>query len=675
MHDWYQIPALILTTLLLPAFGHLYLRTRDTRALLWFLAFLCTVMRMALLYPKGAWDYADGTHPWLAASGQAFALLASGLFLGSLSPLKLRIGRFQVLYVIPYIAPMIAYAILAYGVFRGVAPEGPAFWGLVVLAFISFVVGFRWNQEKGNLPIWVGTVVCLGFGGVALWFCLRHGLYAPLILAESGNHVVTALLVLFVFRRFSSGVGLSILGFVLWALPVLLLVPAIDANPFLHLNLVRLIIMAKVVTALGLILVALENELAHNQLAGERERRARRELEAYTRLELCRRRVEDFDRQGPEICATIVENSRFSQAALILLHTSGVYRLAGAVGLDHATQKALDALASRIPVDGFRSPDFAKPALAGSQTLNLNLEPWLKPGDDLAHLRFTSALAVPMEGREAIEGALLLAGMRHDNAADPLRMDDLLPLEMLAARIQAVRSQSAMLERLIDSEKFAGLGQLAGNVTQQLNSPLSVILGYASLIEETPNLEAQERKGIEAILSEARHMRSTLESLARVARSPVGLRSAISVPELLKEMEHLHRSEFLQRSIEFQLQVAPSIPKALCHAQQLRQAVLHCLQFAMEAVENVDAATARKVRLEATSEGNRVRIMVAHSGPGFHYPERAFDPYLMSQMGGLDMTSLGLSLCATILRDNDGQARAMNLEPQGAAIMLDLQAA
>jgi signal transduction histidine kinase len=675
MHDWYQIPALILTTLLLPAFGHLYLRSRDTRTLLWFLAFLCAVVRMVLLYPRGAWDFADGTHPWLAASGQAFALLSSGLLLGSLSPLKLRLGRVQVLYVIPYIVPMIAYAILAYGVFRGVAPQGPGFWLLVVLACISFVVGFRWNQEKGNLPIWIGMVVCLAFGGLALWFCLRHGLYAPLILAESGNHVVTALLVLFVFRRFSSGVALSVLGFVLWAFPVLLLIPAVAADPFLHLDVVRLIVMAKVVTALGLILVALENELAHNRLAGERERQARRELEAYTRLELSRRRVDDFDRQGPEICRAIVENSRFSQAALILLHTSGVYRLAGAAGLDHATEKALDALASRIPVDGVRSPAFAKPALAGSRTIHLNLKPWLKPGDDLAHLCFTSTLAVPMEGREAIEGALLLAGMRHDDAANPLRMDDLLPLEMLAARIQAVRSQSAMLERLIDSEKFAGLGQLAGNVTQQLNNPLTVILGYAALLEETPNLEGQERKGIEAILSEARHMRSMLQSLARVARSPVGLRSAISVPELLKEMENLHRSEFLQRSIEFQLYVAPSIPRALCHAQQLRQAVLHCLQFAMEAVENVDTAAARKVRLEATSEGNRVRILVAHSGPGFHYPERAFDPYLVSQMGGIDMTSLGLSLCATILRDNDGQARAVNLEPQGAAIMLDLQAA
>jgi C4-dicarboxylate-specific signal transduction histidine kinase len=113
----------------------------------------------------------------------------------------------------------------------------------------------------------------------------------------------------------------------------------------------------------------------------------------------------------------------------------------------------------------------------------------------------------------------------------------------------------------------------------------------------------------------------------------------------------------------------------LCHAQQLRQAVLHCLQFAMDSVENLDATADRTVRLEAAADGNRVQIVVAHSGPGFRHPDRAFDPYLPPQTGGIDTAQLGLSLCATILRDNDGRATAVNLQPQGAAILLELQAA
>jgi len=78
--------------------------------------------------------------------------------------------------------------------------------------------------------------------------------------------------------------------------------------------------------------------------------------------------------------------------------------------------------------------------------------------------------------------------------------------------------------------------------------------------------------------------------------------------------------------------------------------------------------------LEATAEGNVVQILVAHSGPGFLYPERAFDPFTPAQTTG-EMAALGLGLCATIIRDHNGRASAVNLEPTGAAIILELQAA
>ena len=69
-----------------------------------------------------------------------------------------------------------------------------------------------------------------------------------------------------------------------------------------------------------------------------------------------------------------------------------------------------------------------------------------------------------------------------------------------------------------------------------------------------------------------------------------------------------------------------------------------------------------------------VQIKVAHSGPGFLNPERAFDPFAPVQMSG-ETAGLGLSLCATILRDHHGRASAVNLQPRGAAIILELRAA
>jgi signal transduction histidine kinase len=685
MPDYYHVPALILAALLLPAFGFMYRRFRDSRTLLWLLGFLFTLASMLLLYPvEGLWAFTGKTHPWAAAAGQTFILTGSALFLASLSPLHFRMGRFRVLYVIPYILPLVVYSILLYGIFQGVTPGGALFLLFPALAVISLGAALWWSAQEGSIPIWLSFAVCVLLSGAAFWVYFLQGSVWALTFIECSNLFMTALLLVFVFRRFSPGLVLSGLGFVAWSLAILEIFPAIGLNPALDLKLIHIIVMGKLVAALGMIVLTLEDQLNINKAAQERERRARREMEAYTDPIFARRRVEDFDRQGSEICEIVVAKSRFAQAAL-LLENSGRYFLAGAAGLDRATAAALGELAARIPAVGFLAPGSAPSAVEQGQTLRLDLTPWLSPGDDLERLRFTTVLAVPMRGRSSTEGALLLGGMRplrgdsQRVSPDALRTDDLLPIEMLAARLQATRSQTMMLERLIDAEKFAGLGQLAGKVTQQLNNPLTVILGYASLLEETASLTPQERKGVESILAEARRMRSTLESLSRISWPQGDRMTAVSVAELLADMEQLHRPEFLQHSIQFRLSIAPALPRVLCRAQQLRQAVLHCLQYAIAAVEKQSPAAAaleepKTIRLEATSEGNLVQILIAHSGVGFLHPERAFDPFVPAQAGG-EMIGLGLSLCATILRDNNGRASAVNLEPQGAAVLLELPAA
>jgi C4-dicarboxylate-specific signal transduction histidine kinase len=278
-----------------------------------------------------------------------------------------------------------------------------------------------------------------------------------------------------------------------------------------------------------------------------------------------------------------------------------------------------------------------------------------------------------MRGSSGVEGALLLAGRRR---GEKLAADDLLPLELLTARLQAVRGMTHMQEQLIDAEKFAVVGQLAGSVSQQLHNPLTVILGYASLLADSKHLDVPERKGMEAILSGARTMRSTLESLQRVVRPPGAQLAAVSVTELLTDMERLYRPEFQRRSIEFRFDVAPDLPRVMCQPQPMRQAVLHSLQFAIAAVE-ASTNSGRSVRLEATAEGSQVQILVAHSGARFEDPARAFDPFadmrlVLGETG--DSASLGLSLCASILKENNGRASAVNLDPQGAAILLELQA-
>jgi signal transduction histidine kinase len=672
MPDSYHFPALVLTVLLLPAFFQLYLRFRDTRTLLWFLGFLFASIRMLQFYNLGWWNYSDTVaHPWIASIGQASILISSGLFLASLSPLGFRIGRVRILYAVPFTIPLVAYAFLFYGVYDGKSPNGLSFLMFPALGALSLFAGCAWAFSYRGLSRALSLVLCITLGAAFLWVCVRVGGVWPLTFVECAIHSVTAVLVFYVFRRISAGTILASLGFLAWSLNVG------QTLPFFHhgeptIWAVRAIAMSKVLAAIGMILLTLEDQLAINQEGHLRERHAREEMEAYGRLNLARRRVDDFDSQATLICQSIVTNSRFKQVALILLQSTGHYRLSGSAGFDDATANALEALAARIPVAGFLEPGSSPAAVDHSVAFSLDLTPFLIPGDDLTRLKLTTVQAIPLRGRNSAEGAIFLTGI--ENPAESINAVDLLPLEVLASRLQSVRGQTMMLEKLVEAEKFVGLGQLAGNVTRQLNNPLTVILGYASLLDETEDLNPQAHKAIEAILNEARHMRLTLESLARMSRPQGDQVAAISVTELLNDLEQLHRSEFVQLSIDFRVHIAPALPRILGNAQQVRQAVLYCLQFAMDAVEKLDTTHEKTVRLEAIAENNQVHILVAHSGAKFLVPARAFDPFIPEPASD-DSTSLGLSMCASIIRENNGKASAMNFEPRGAGILLELQAA
>jgi signal transduction histidine kinase len=672
MQEAYEIPAFVLTLLLLPGLGYLWLRFRDRRALLWFFGFLLAIVRTAL-HSHGLvlWDFSDHLqHPWLNTLGEIAAHASAVLFIISLAPAHAYLNHFRLPLPVLYLLPVAVYSVLYIGILHEHPPGARMTVVYLALAACSAAVAVIWAlglDEKRRIPragILV-LVVILIVRAVTVY--ILFGPDSLLVFAECAAHFMTAILLILLGRRFSPGIMLGAIGFSFWALAIVADWSFISPHPEMVLLINRCVVMGKVLAAMGLLLFALEEELAVNTAAQSRERRLRSEFEAYAAVALSGRRMADFDLDAPRICGLVARNSRFSQAALLLQRPDGIYRLGGSAGLHGSIAAALDALARRIPLGKFLAPGELPAAVAGSEAVRLDLERWLKPGDDLRSLHFTSAIAVPMRGQSVAEGALLLAGMRGE---EPLTTDDLLPAEILIARLQAVRSQTRMHEQLVDAEKFAVLGQLSGNVAQQLHNPLTVILGYGSLLAESTRLDAAGHKGAEAILSSARAMRATLESLHRVVRAPGSQLTTVSVTEILTDMEQLYRPEFQRRSIEFRMSIAPNLPDAVGQPQPLRQAVLHALQFAMSAVETGNG-NGRSVRVEATAEGGHVQILVAHSGAAFEHPERAFDPYANSRPTSAEST--GLSLCASLIRESNGRASAVNLDSQGAAILLELR--
>ncbi len=210
----YQLPAFVLTALLLPAFAQLYLRSRDSRTLLWLLGFLFSCLRMVQVYQMGLWDFSSAReHPWIAAAGQTSALIGATLFLASLSPLSFRFRGRRILFAVPFILPLAIYAILIDGVYHGEMPINLAFFIFPALGAVALFVGCFWAFSRGSMPTSLGLALCIAMGAISFWICISIRGSWPLVFVESALHLTTALLVFYVFRRLTPGTVLSGLGF------------------------------------------------------------------------------------------------------------------------------------------------------------------------------------------------------------------------------------------------------------------------------------------------------------------------------------------------------------------------------------------------------------------------------------------------------------------------------
>jgi signal transduction histidine kinase len=664
----YQIPVLILIAAVMPVLAYVDRHARSLRRWLWILGLACIEIQALLLaYASRLLAMAGSNRQVLAAfvihAGAECALLLSAvLFLTSFSPQTFALGERRILFAWLYVAPQLIYVVLYYGWSQH--PEGPMLWVFLLLAAWAAGAALGWSLQKGVIPIWLATALVAFATFLCVPFYMHGNVYWPLTLLLSGNLVMTALLVAYTYRRFSPGTVFTVTGLLGLGLPALLLIrptPWTTVNPLV---LAHVESAAKMMLALGLVVLVLEDEIRKSQLAKKRELRMRHELERYTRYDFTARNLDEFDRDSSRVCAMITEESHFTRAAMVVRMASGTFKLVGYAGMDGATAAALDAMAQRMPADCLNIG--TEPLVAESNALNIDLEPWLLPGDDLERLHLTKVGVVVMRGADhSADGALLLATPKEP--IETLGAEEILPLEVLAGRMQTARTLATMLGKLIDSERFAGLGQLASNVAQQLNNPLTVILGYSALLEDSIQT-GPERRGVEAISVEAKRMKGMLERLSRFSKLGAERFHSFPIAELITDVEQLLRTDFLRHSIEFRTAVETGLPEIFGNAHQIRQALLHLVQFAIDAVQRVET---KAIRVEVSLLDGMVHVVLSHSGAKFPYPDRVFDSF-SAGFSGSEATGLGLSLCAAIVRDHRGTIMAMNHEPMGAGIVIDL---
>lgn len=221
---------------------------------------------------------------------------------------------------------------------------------------------------------------------------------------------------------------------------------------------------------------------------------------------------------------------------------------------------------------------------------------------------------------------------------------------------------------LADADRLASLGMLSAGIAHEINTPLAVLKGLVSEINDKPHEPVAESK--------ARLMRRVVERLERLGeglldfarvRSPRV--AAVAVSALVRQaLELLSLDDPVRR-----VRVVDRVPQGLnvqCDGDRMVQVLVNLVRNAAEAlVEGESKDPAITIAAESlTREGSGwVSITIADNGPGIpaELLPSLLEPFVSSRLDAKG-TGLGLAVADGIVREHGGVLIARNGEAGGA---------
>ncbi len=230
-------------------------------------------------------------------------------------------------------------------------------------------------------------------------------------------------------------------------------------------------------------------------------------------------------------------------------------------------------------------------------------------------------------------------------------------------------------DALRQSEKLTAMGSLLAGVAHELNNPLSIVMGRASLLEDKTSGTPLHDDAVRIHEAAARCGR-IVRTFLNMARQRPDERAPVPLNDLVRGAAELLQYSLRASGVQLTLQLAPDLPEVHADADRLGQLVLNLMVNAQQAL--VSAPAPRDLRIETgltpAADGGPAQLWlrVSDNGPGVppDVRERIFDPYFTTKGEGAG-TGLGLPVSRSVARDQGGEL-LLDDSAQGACFRLVL---
>jgi signal transduction histidine kinase/iron only hydrogenase large subunit-like protein len=268
-----------------------------------------------------------------------------------------------------------------------------------------------------------------------------------------------------------------------------------------------------------------------------------------------------------------------------------------------------------------------------------------------------------LEHAIAIHKNLAESEMCLPNTIDQLRIT---LTELKASHEELATTQEALLQ----SEKLAGMGQLAAGIAHEVNNPLGVVLMYAHLLLDDCDPASKLHEDVAMIAEQADRCKKIVAGLLHFARQNKVCRAPIDICEVVDRMvKTMSIPDRISLAIHHNLDVRI----AEVDRDQIIQVLTNLITNAIAAMEGGGRLTIR-----TTGDEHRVHIAVSDTGCGIPADniKRIFDPFFTTKQMGKG-TGLGLAVSYGIVKMHMGDIRVQSqadpaLGPTGSTFTVSL---
>lgn len=228
--------------------------------------------------------------------------------------------------------------------------------------------------------------------------------------------------------------------------------------------------------------------------------------------------------------------------------------------------------------------------------------------------------------------------------------------------------------QLIQAEKLATMGTLAGGVAHEINNPLTAILtNVQMLIALNNSLDTDTKESLELIEEATQRCRTIVKKLMAYARKPLEASemSKVNLRAALEDVLALLAYQLELDNIKISAESRKDNFWVMGNENEIEQVITNIILNAKDAIKQLKERGEIKISLSENCEWLKVNISDDGMGMPQEVLAKVFDPFFTTKDIGKGL-GLGLSICQAIIERHSGSISVKSELGKGSVFTIKL---